>query len=227
MGFYILLILAVLIFGTLLFVWQKWKKNALYVLAIGGAVGANIYNIGSFPILDGNFIFGIDSVIYTLFIVCVVIMLFDYGIKSARTLLYVTITSIGFTAIIQFFALWGAGSLNTDALWGLVSFAFSMLATWVACEGMFWIFKHCSKNHYNKHIIFIFCVLFGTIVNSLVYFGGMAIVGQLGDNFGWGLLSSYIGKFLSLAMGYVVWIVGNFIHKKKEEKEIIIEKQIT
>lgn len=63
MGFYILCIVGVIIFGALLFLWKKWKKDALYVLAIGGACGANIYNIGSYPIVCGNFVFGIDSII--------------------------------------------------------------------------------------------------------------------------------------------------------------------
>jgi len=143
------------------------------------------------------------------------IMVFEFKVKTARTMLYVTIASIGFTCIVQFFALWGSGVLDAQVWWGLVSFAFSMLATLVAGEGLFYIYKVGYKHSWNKHLIFILCVLFGMIVNSLIYFGGMAVVGQLGDNFGWGLLSSYIGKTLSISLGYIVWVLGNIIKNKR------------
>ena len=49
---------------------KKYRSTTLYALAIGGAVNANFFHAGFYPIDIFGLSFGIDSIIYSLFIFC-------------------------------------------------------------------------------------------------------------------------------------------------------------
>ena len=113
----------ILIFGLVLicffaiFILAKhfWGKDALFVIGIGGAIGANIYNINSYPLQIGNFIFGFDSIIYTFFIFCLLVMLINYGKESFNSILYSSVGSIFISAFFCWFFQWHCRTLLTLA----------------------------------------------------------------------------------------------------------------
>ena len=64
----VLILFTVLMFIIFVIARKMFGKNALFVIGIGSVIGANLYNANDFPIAIGNLVFGIDSIIYTLFV---------------------------------------------------------------------------------------------------------------------------------------------------------------
>ena len=223
MGFWLLIIVAFVCFGGLLLVRAVWGRNGVFVLGIGGVVGSNVYHIGDYPIIEGNFVWGIDSIIYTLFLVCVMVLAMDKHEKSAYVLMYSGIGSILFNAMLQFFASWGSSGIETGVIYGLISNALSAFATFLAVYLVLKLPKILKTKHWNDYFIMILCIVLASIINSLIYYGGIALVeGGFDANFGWTLLSSYLGKALALTFAIIMWAFSKLIDKKRNinNKEI-------
>lgn len=88
MDFLFLVLTAVLVFVILIVSNRFWGKDALFVIGIGSAIGSNVYNVGDYGIQIGDLIFGIDSVVYTVFVFVIFLCLINYGEKCTYTLLF-------------------------------------------------------------------------------------------------------------------------------------------
>ena len=210
MGFWLILIVCISCFVLLFIVKHLFGSNGLITLGIGGIVGSNVYHIIDYPITDGNFIFGIDSVIYTLFLSCVILLVLENQTRIAYLLMYSGIGAV------------------------LLSNFLSAFATFVAVFLILKLPQKLQQKNWNKYLIFILCVLLASLINSLIYYGGLAVFeGGFDASFGWTLLSSYIGKILSIAVAVVLWLISNSIYKKKslnkekKQEENSIEKTKT
>ena len=84
MSLLILLFATLACFGLLFFFRHYYDSVALISVAIGAAINANIYNSATMPITAGWLIFGIDSMLYTLFMFTVIWRAKDYNVSSAK-----------------------------------------------------------------------------------------------------------------------------------------------
>jgi len=104
MNFVLFIIFSLTVFLISLVGYKNFRSTTLYALAIGGVVNANFFHSVNYPINCFGLPFGIDSVIYTLFIFCVVVMYIKEGKKEAYTLAISSIIAIMFSALMQLIA---------------------------------------------------------------------------------------------------------------------------
>ena len=126
-----------ILFGLVLFLisvcgFKKYRNKSLFALAIGGVVNANFFHAGSYPIEMFGLPFGIDSIIYTLFVYCVIVMYFYDGKKSANVLAFSSIIAIVFSALMQLASDLFAFGSSIDAWKVFFTFMASVVASVVA-----------------------------------------------------------------------------------------------
>ena len=217
-GVLFLILMALMSFLALTFLRKVWGKDGIYVIAIGCICAANFYNVGSYGIEFYNTIIGVDSILYQCFIYCIIIMHLDYGKKISNSLLYSSIIAIIFAATVDFIAKWATIGLNTDIVWGFVSYLVSALATWVAVFVMFKIIDKCQQKNWNKYLVILLGVIITSFLNTAIYFGIMALIPNgLGTNFVPALLGSYVGKSIALVFTLLTAFLHNYLFNKKQE----------
>ena len=225
MDFLFLVLTAVLVFAILIVSNRFWGKDALFVVGIGCAIGSNIYNVGDYGIVIGNLVFGIDSVIYTVFIFVVLLCLKNYDEKSAFTLLYSAMGSIMLSALLLFIASWASAGFASNLIWGFVSYLISVIATFVALFTTIKLFKYFEGKNLNVYLNFLINVLIASFINSLIYFGAVAIISGFEENFLGQLGASYIGKLMSTAFSLLTYFICTKLpYKKINENDNQIEK---
>lgn len=225
MDFLFLVLTAVLVFAILIVSNRFWGKDALFVVGIGCAIGSNIYNVGDYGIVIGNLVFGIDSVIYTVFVFVVLLCLKNYDEKSAFTLLYSAMGSIMLSALLVFIASWASAGFASNLIWGFVSYLISVIATFAALFTTFKLFKYFEGKNLNVYLNFLINVLIASFINSLIYFGAVAIISGFEENFLGQLGASYIGKLMSTAFSLLTYFICTKLpYKKIDENDNQIEK---
>lgn len=225
MDFLFLILTAVLVFVILIVSNRFWGKDALFVVGIGCAIGSNIYNVGDYGIVIGNLVFGIDSVIYTVFVFVVLLCLKNYDEKSAFTLLYSAMGSIMLSALLVFIASWASAGFASNLIWGFVSYLISVIATFVALFTTIKLFKYFEGKNLNVYLNFLINVLIASFINSLIYFGAVAIISGFEENFLGQLGASYIGKLMSTAFSLLTYFICTKLpYKKIDENDNQIEK---
>lgn len=225
MDFLFLVLTAVLVFAILIVSNRFWGKDALFVVGIGCAIGSNIYNVGDYGIVIGNLVFGIDSVIYTVFVFVVLLCLKNYDEKSAFTLLYSAMGSIMLSALLVFIASWASAGFASNLIWGFVSYLISVIATFVALFTTIKLFKYFESKNLNVYLNFLINVLIASFINSLIYFGAVAIISGFEENFLGQLGASYIGKLMSTAFSLLTYFICTKLpYKKIDENDNQIEK---
>ena len=226
MDFLFLVLTAVLVFVILIVSNRFWGKDALFVVGIGCAIGSNIYNVGDYGIVIGNLVFGIDSVIYTVFIFVVLLCLKNYDEKSAFTLLYSAMGSIMLSALLVFIASWASAGFASNLIWGFVSYLISVIATFAALFITIKLFKYFEGKNLNVYLNFLINVLIASFINSLIYFGAVAIISGFEENFLGQLGASYIGKLMSTAFSLLTYFICTKLpYKKIDENDNQIEKK--
>ncbi len=226
MDFLFLVLTAVLVFAILIVSNRFWGKDALFVVGIGCAIGSNIYNVGDYGIVIGNLVFGIDSVIYTVFVFVVLLCLKNYDEKSAFTLLYSAMGSIMLSALLVFIASWASAGFASNLIWGFVSYLISVIATFAALFTTIKLFKYFEGKNLNVYLNFLINVLIASFINSLIYFGAVAIISGFEENFLGQLGASYIGKLMSTAFSLLTYFICTKLpYKKINENDNQIEKK--
>ena len=204
-----LIFVSFIAFAFLTFV-RKWHDYALlFTVAIGFAVNANIYNSVTTPVMLGNIVFAIDSILYTGFMFTVLIVAKEYGVRKAKIMTSSTIAAILVSAFIEFFAKFSSFGYSQPIFNSLCSYIFSSLGTFLGVWIMLVIFEALEKRGTNTYINFINCVIVASLINSLCYYGLSAVVtGTQIDNFIYMLIGSYIGKFFSIILGLISYFIN-------------------
>lgn len=209
----ILIGVAVLTFGLMLV--GNWKiKNFVFIaLAIGGAVNANFFNASAYPINCFGLAFGIDSVIYTLFVFCVLAMFHFFDNASAIKVLKSAVSAILFSAVIQFVAEISSFGYSTASLITFLKFLTSVIGSILAILAMLEVAKFCEKKNLNKYVSVALSLIVASVINSTIYYGAMAIFGSATpQTFLYLWLPSFIGKTISLVFALVAFY---FLSKQK------------
>lgn len=212
-----LLIVAVVVAIVFLVGYYYFRKDALYVIGIGAAVSANVYNVGTYGVMAGGIVWGVDAIIYTLFAFCIIVAIKDYGRKTAMAITYSSMAGIMLTAFFDFMAKWMAYGFAEDLAWGFLSFSISTIATFVAVSIAVLMFDKL-RNKVQSWLNMGIGILVLSLINTFIYFGLMALIGGLGANFGITLLGSYIVKFVTLVFFVEVYYLCNYFIIKKHTK---------
>ena len=207
------LLFSVCVFLCALIGGKRFRNTTLYALAIGGVVNANFFHAGNYPISCFGLPFGIDSIIYTLFIFCVVVMFIKEGKGQAYLLAVSSIVAIMFSAVMQLVSdiLSKGSSLN---VWlTFLTFTISALASIVAVIAMLELLEKL-KTKINQYGLLVIGILLATIINTLIYFPASLLLNGMPTNIGLMLLTSFIGKILALLCAIIAFRLINKLNSK-------------
>ncbi len=218
---YLLAVLAVVVAVAFIFGYYFFRKDALYVLGIGAAVSSNVYNVNAYSIDAGWLIFGLDAVIYILFVFCVMVACKDYGKKVAKAIMFSSMAGIMLTATFDFFAKWATIGIAKDVIWGFVSYAVSTFAIYVSLILGIWLYekmRYKVANFLNMGL----SIFVSSAINSAIYFGIMYIIGaDMFGNFFGTLVGSIIGKIGTLIILLCAYEVVRLIDARKKAKSLV------
>ncbi len=217
---YLLAVLAAVVSIAFIVGFYFFRKDSLYVIGIGAAVSSNVYNVNAYSIDAGWLIFGFDSVIYILFVFCVMVACKDYGKKIAKAIMFSSMAGIMLTATFDFFAKWATIGIAQDVIWGFVSYAISAIAIYVSLILGIWLYekmRYKVANFLNMGI----SVLVSSAINSAIYFGIMYIIGaDMFGNFFGTLVGSLIGKIGTIIILVCAYEVVRLIDARKKTNSL-------
>ena len=213
-----IILFSVLCFACLFLGGKKYFSTTLYALAIGGAVNSNFFNAVTYPINCFGLNFGIDCIIYTLFIFCVILMYFYYGKKDAYILTVSSLVAILFSAIMQLVASLLTQGSSADIWVDFGTFVVSCFASLAAIFVMINLFELLSLKVKNKYVFIMLGIITASLINSGIYFGLITLISGTLENFGNLLLSSLIGKSIATICAVVAFSIITIIEKKQKNK---------
>lgn len=213
MNFLWFLIFSLIVFLMSLICYESFRSTTLYALAIGGAVNANFFHAGNYPIMCFGLPFGIDSIIYSLFAFCIVIMLLKTNKKEAYILSFSSIIAIMFSASMQLVSnLFTSGS--TAIAWQtFLTFTVSVIASLIAIWAMIEIINYLKKKNANEYILLILGMLIVTFINSLIYYPLATIINKVPENIIQLSITSIMGKLIAVVWGILAFYLMNKIEK--------------
>lgn len=216
MNFLFFLILCASLFLLSIVGYKKFQSTTLYALAIGGAVNANFFHAGNYPIDCFGLPFGLDSIIYSLFTFCVIIMFFKSNKKDAYILTFSSVIAIMFSACMQLFAdLFTIGS--SLKVWiKFVNFSISSVASLIAIFIMLEIIYKLKQKGLNQYVLLILGMLIVAIINSSIYYTASTLINGIPENILQLLLTSLIGKIIALLCSLGTFYLMNRLEKNKD-----------
>ena len=129
MKFVCLLLFGAGVFSLSFIGYRKYQNTTLYALAIGGVVNANYFHAVDYPIDCFGLPFGIDSLIYTLFAFCVMVMLLKEDRRAAYLLAVSSVTAIVFSALMELIAALFVSGSSAEVWTTFASFMVSAFAS--------------------------------------------------------------------------------------------------
>ena len=225
MNFIWFLVFGLIVFLMSLICYESFRSTTLYALAIGGAVNANFFHAGIYPIECFGLPFGIDSIIYSLFIFCVFVMFIKVSKREAYILSFSSIIAIMFSASMQlvsdlFKEGFTTGAWQTFATFLVSSFA-SLVAIWVMLEFLDFL----KKKNVNTYLLLIIGMSIATFINSLIYYPFATLINSVPDNIVQLLLTSVIGKVISIIFGLLSFYLINRVELTLEKRSKTEDKK--
>lgn len=219
MNFIYFILFSLIVFSLSLIAYKKFMSTTLYALAIGGIVNANFFHAGNYPINCFGLPFGIDSIIYSLFAFCVVIMFLKTNKHEAYVLSFSSIIAIMFSACMQLVAnLFTHGS--TAAVWKtFATFSISAAASVIAICIMIEILSKLKDKNINQYVFVLIGMLIITIINSIVYYPLATLINGTPSNIWTLLLTSLIGKIIAIGCGLLTLFFISKIENHSNQKE--------
>ena len=217
MNFVFFVIFSLAVFLASLVCYNKYRATTLYALAIGGVVNANFFHAGNYPINCFNLPFGIDSIIYTLFVFCVVVMFIKDGKRPAYLLAFSSIIAIMFSAVMQLVSdLLSFGS-SIDVWTTFFTFCISSVASVISIVVMLEILDKI-KNKTNSYVLLIVGIVIVAVLDTLIYYPLATLINGVPNNMLILLLTSILGKTLALGCGLIALFFMNKIENKKPKQ---------
>ena len=209
MSFALLIIFMFLAYGlTTLF--RKWIDiPTLLAVAIGCAVNANIFNPLTAPIYVGNLTFSIEIVLYTLFMYTIIVRILDYGYRDAKTMTFTSVAAIIISAFIELMANLMTKGFAAETFKLFSYYLFSSVGTIIGVWIMVWITIVCRKKNISSYLIIPFAIIPSSIIHSIFFFGGMALVNwQLGVYTAYQALGTIIGKGVCILLSIFCYFIN-------------------
>ena len=227
MSFALLIIFMFVAFGlTTLF--RRWLDiPTLIAVAIGCAVNANIFNPLTAPIVVGDFTFSIEIVLYTLFMYTLIVRILDYGYKDGKRLALTSVAAIIISAFIELVAKLMMDGFIVETFKSFSYYLFSSVGTILGAWLMVWITIKCREKNISCYLIIPFAIIAATIVHSILYFGGIALVEwRIGVYTAYNALGTVMGKAICILLSILCyfinkkfWIPLNLVEKEEINKD--------
>lgn len=211
------------------------KKNiwgtVIGALGVGGVVNSGFFTAASYPIDIFGLSFGVDSIIYTLFVFTVILKYLYWDKKEALIFAISASAALLFAAFIELTAnAFSTG--HTEVAWRKFGvLALSAFATITAGVSMIYILD-AIKNKWklNQYWLLIIGLVYSTLVNSTIYFGLVTFIS--GTKFSFEILgTSYLGKSIAIVAAVssfgVLKLLEKHIIKIKEKKKLLKESKET
>ncbi len=184
------------VFALSLIGYKKYQHTTLYALAIGGVVNANYFNGISTPIECFGLPFGIDSMIYTLFVFCVMVVLLQDGKKSAYLITVSSIIAIVFSAVMELIAKLFTYGSSVEIWCSFLTFMISAFASIVAVFITIEIIHRVKKNH-SPYLCMTLGIGLVTLLDSVIYYPLVSLVSYT-ENLWLCAMASLMGKAIAL-----------------------------
>ena len=220
MNLLFLIIFAVCVFAGVLVGYKKYFSTTLYALAIGGIVNANFFTSYFYPIDVFGLDFGIDAIIYSLFIFCVLLMYTRCGKKQAHLLCVSSVIAIVIAAIFEMFAKIFSGATEAATFIRFVTLLFSAVTTLISMCGCVELFAFIErKRKINEYIVIGGGMLINNIVSTGLYLGSVALISDLSQYDIPGLLlTNMYGKLISIGAALLILLIIRLIDKQIAKK---------
>ena len=222
MSFALLIIFMFLAFGlTTLF--RRWIDiPTLLAVAIGCAVNANIFTPINAAIEVGPLTFSIEIVLYTLFMYTIMVRILDYGYSDAKRMTFTSVAAIIISAFIELVAKLMISGFTTQTFKEFSYYLFSSIGTIIGVWVMVLITINCRKKNISSYIIIPLGIIASSIIHSIFFFGGMALV-----NLDFTIYSAYkaLGTIIGKGVCVLLSILCYFINKKYWIPLNLIEKE--
>lgn len=201
-------------FSLSLIGYKKYKATTLYALAIGGVVNANFFHAGAYPVTCFGLPFGIDSLIYTLFVFCVMVMLLHETKRDAYLLAVSSIVAILFSACMQLVAdLLSIGS--SVFVWQrFAGFCISAFASIIAILVAVEIVSRMKAKH-NAYLCMAVGIIITILLNSGIYYPLSVLINVSTGNVWLYLATSFLGKLIALGYSLLAFFYMQMQEKKK------------
>ncbi len=190
----IILLLATIIFFAAFTFARKFNDIAVLIaVAIGCCVNANIFTAVSHPITVWGMTFGIDSILYSMFLFTIIIRMFDYSIREGQVMTLTSIAAILISAVIEYVAIVSyKGTFEKIDLFNLIKYFASAVGTFISIWLIEKLYLAMSKKNLNKYFMFLILILNGGLINALFLYGVM------------GLINGFSGHSLSIFLGSLI-----------------------
>lgn len=184
---------------------RQWNdSDVLILVSIGAAINANIFNAETMPAVLHGFVFGIDSILYTLFLFTVYLKARASDIKKAKSMTITTIQAILISALIEFFARTiHNGCFSTPVLILFLNYVVSSISTVLCVWIMLFVFKKLKS--VNKCLHYFICLFIADLLNTMIYYLIVAIAEKKGLEVFYG---SVIGKVICIFIGLIFFIMN-------------------
>ena len=163
--------------------------------------------------------FGIDSIIYSVFAYCVILMFLKLNKREAYILTFSSVIAIMFSALMQLiadlFTIGSCFSVWKTFLNFFVSSVASLIAVWIMLE----VLNRLKKKNINDYVLLIVGMLIVSLVNSLIYYSIATWINGTPENILTLLFTSFIGKVIALACSIGALYLTNKIEKVIARKE--------
>lgn len=212
---------ALFVFFLSLIGYKKFLSTALYALAIGGVVNSLYFTSNTHPIDIFGMNFGIDSIIYALFLFAVILMYLRFSKKDAIMLGVSSSVAILFAACMELVAVCLSNNITPEAWNKFYSFCFTTLATVIAFISIIFLIDFLKKKTKlkNEYLILIIGMVVGSFLNSFIYFSLYGLISNLTfAQINLTLITLFIGKGISILVGLLVLFVMNLIDKIRAKK---------
>lgn len=206
-----------IVFFAFFTVMRHYKDvDVLILLAIGCAINANIFNGGTVPFKFCGAIFGIDSILYTLFMFTVMYRLYNYSKKDAWSMTLTTLAAIMVSAVIEVCAKWTyEGTISSATITSLIGYVSSTVGTFFGVFFMIMLYEHMHEKKVSVYLSFVICIILASVINTTIYFGGIALVSGPNYELVHILSGSYIGKLFNIIIGLIGFYINNHFLKPR------------
>lgn len=214
MHFVYFLLFSITVFLLALVGYKKYRVTTLYALAIGGVVNANFFHAANYPVDCFGLPFGIDSVIYTLFAFCVIVMFLKEDKRLAYLLAFSGIVAILFSAAMQLVADLFSENDWLQAWKTFLSFFISAIASILAVIATLETLEKL-RGKINEYWCLIIGILIVTVINGGLYYPLSVLINTSPENLPVLLFTSFIGKCIALLCGLFTLFLLNKMERRQ------------
>ena len=213
--FIILISIIIVFFMAFTFSRKIADVPVLIAVAIGCCVNANIFTSLSSPIEVGNLVFGMDSILYTIFIFTIIIRMMDYSLKDAQIMTLTSIAAILISALIEYSSIVAkAGAFHLSDFYNLLKYVASTTGTFFAVWVIEKIYLKLNNTKINKYFMLFILISVGSIINATWLYGFTILVDGLSGKTLEIFVGSIILRFISIVFAQISMLIYNKYLKK-------------